>query len=376
MMSNVRQLTYLVVSCAVLALAACSGGGNVVPGAVAQGGSLGSQSSASRGVAALPAAATTSFGATQPAPTAPPDAPGHVNIVPTLPPAGHSRTGLVYSVYVRAATGDTIAFTVFEPHTLTGGKAYPLILQGHGWGGSRVTNLNTPESLGDIGNIPQFVANNYGVISLDERGWGESTGKIRSMDPDFEGKDDLAIMNWAQAKLGWLAYGPTVDGSDPHEPIMGSTGGSYGGMYQLMLLDIDSRHRLHAIVPQFTPYALNYSLFPNGVSKNLWSEILFGAGEGNFQNTSLTAARANEDQAILTAQQDGFTTGTETSVDHDFYEYHSNEYWCRDERVTTNGAGLTPLLPASFRPKSTQCSIKACATRSSTSTNRTGTIRA
>ena len=183
-MSNVRQLTYLVVSCAVLALAACSGGGNVVPGAVAQGGSLGSQSSASRGVAALPAAATTSSGAMQPAPTAPPDAPGDVNIVPTLPPAGHSRTGLVYSVYVRAATGDTIAFTVFELHTLTGGKAYPLILQGHRWRGSRVTNLNTPESLGDIGNIPQFVANNYGVISL-----GESTGKIRSMDPNFEGKD-------------------------------------------------------------------------------------------------------------------------------------------------------------------------------------------
>ncbi|MBD5635690.1 MAG: hypothetical protein IAI49_14555, partial [Candidatus Eremiobacteraeota bacterium] len=177
---RVRQLIF---SVAALLLAACSGNANV-PGALPQGdGGTGPSSASRQGIETV-----------VPAPTAPPDAPGHTNVVPTLPPKGHSRTGLVYNVYVQAATGDTVAFTVFEPHTVTSDGKVPLILQSHGWGGSRVTNLSTAESLGDVGNIQQFVANNYGVISLDERGWGESTGKIRSMDPDYEGKDDLAIM--------------------------------------------------------------------------------------------------------------------------------------------------------------------------------------
>jgi ABC-2 type transport system ATP-binding protein len=338
----VRRLTYFVASLAIVSLVGCGGRGSTgTSGAIPQA------DAPSAGTAALRSQA----GAPMPAPTAPPDAPGHINAVPTPPAKGQSRTGLVYDVYVQASTGDTVAFTVFEPGTLAHGKTYPLILQSHGWGGSRVTSLSTAESLGDVGNIPQFVANGYGVISIDERGWGETTGKIRSMDPDYEGQDDLAVMNWAQAKLGWIAYGPTVDGTDPHEPIVGSVGGSYGGMYQLMLLDIDARKRLHAIVPQFTPYALNYSLFPNGVSKNLWSEILFGTGETNAEDTSLTASRADEDQAILTAQLDGFTTGTETSGDHDFYEYHSNRYWCTNETVETNGAGLMPLLASKPPPK-------------------------
>src|ERR1700688_1987828 len=75
--------------------------------------------------------------AQRPAPTAPPDAPGHTNTVPPPPAAGASRTGAIYSIYLTASTGDTVAFTVFEPSTISGGATSPLVLHSHGWGGSR-----------------------------------------------------------------------------------------------------------------------------------------------------------------------------------------------------------------------------------------------
>jgi len=151
-----------------------------------------------------------------PAPTAPTDASGHTNVVPAPPAAGTSRSGAIYNIYLTASTGDTVAFTVFEPATLTGGKTYPLVLHGHGWGGSRTKSLgssaaSSSEGVGLGTNLSELVANNYGVISFDQRGFGENTGLVDSMNPDKDAADILAVMDWAQAKLPWLSYGPTLD---------------------------------------------------------------------------------------------------------------------------------------------------------------------
>ena len=339
-----------------VALAGCGGGASVgSPTLPSQTSAPGPRASASA-PASVPAptpTATTTSGTTSSSmapPVTPAYAAGHANAVPTLPASGASRAGTVYNIYITASTGDTVAFTVFEPATLVGGQTYPLILQAHGWGGSRVTSTSTAEALGDMGNIPQFIANGYGVISMDQRGWGESTGKIRAMDPDFEGKDELAVMDWAQNKLGWLAFGPTIEGDDAHEPIMGSAGGSYGGMYQLMLSNIDVRHRLHAIVPQFAPHSLNDSLFPGLGAKNLWAAVLFGTAEGN-PSGPMTATRADEDPGVYQNQIDGFATGTETQADIDFNGYHSTSYWCNGTPIATNGAGLTPQIAPHAPPK-------------------------
>jgi ABC-2 type transport system ATP-binding protein len=62
--------------------------------------------------------------------SAPADFPGFTNYVPESPASGQSRPGTAYNVYIRApGTGDKVAFTVFEPSTLEGGKTYPLVLQ-------------------------------------------------------------------------------------------------------------------------------------------------------------------------------------------------------------------------------------------------------
>jgi ABC-2 type transport system ATP-binding protein len=279
-----------------------------------------------------------------PAPTAPPAASGYTN-VPPAPPAGSAcRAGETYTIGVTSGptdispSGATETFTVFEPAKLCGNKTYPLIFNGPGFGGSRTSTA---------GSFSSFTSAGYGVISVDEAGAGNDGGKIRVMDPDQEGIMLLSVMNWAQAKVTWLAYGPTNDGKDPHEPIFGSDGGSYGGMYQFMLLNIDKRNRLRAIVPQITPHDLNFSLYPGDVIKTLWDVELFADGNTAGSGTS----RANFDPFVTdTFVTDDITNG-EDSYAHDFFGYHSASYFCDGTTIATNGgAGTAPWLPPATAP--------------------------
>ncbi len=280
-------------------------------------------------------------------------------MVPAQPANGTSRTGQIYSVYVTASTGDTVAFTVFEPATLTGGQTYPLVLHAAGFGGTRTQTLSSPTASSSAGtnvgnNISELVAAGYGVISFDQRGMGETTGKIRVMDPDYEGQDYLAVMNWAQAKLPWLAYGPTNDGADPHEPIMGSVGGSYGGMYQVMLANIDKRHRLRAITPNITPGNLNFSLFPGTTPKTLWNLILFG--DGTTAGSGLN--RGNFDPYINNLFVADLAADQEDPGATDFFGYHSADYFYKGVTIATNGgAGTMPQLPPTTIPPKTNALI-------------------
>jgi ABC-2 type transport system ATP-binding protein len=288
---------------------------------------------------------------TIPPPTPPPDAAGHTNVIPPTPAPGTCRTGEIYNIYVNTPVNDTEAFTVFEPGTFCAGKTYPVVLQGAGYSGSRQTDLspvNQVTGIASPGNIAQIVAANFAVISLDERGFGEDGGTVRVMDPNFEGPMDLSVMDWAQAKLPWLAYGPTLDGKDPHEPIFGSIGGSYGGMYQYMLLDIDKRHRLRAIAPQISPSDLNYSLFPNAVVKSAWDLYLFVLGETGGSGISY----AHEDPFLSNAVVSGITQNQELPPVHDFFGYHSSSYFCNGTTIATDGdAGSVPLFAPHAPPK-------------------------
>ncbi|MDB5095219.1 MAG: hypothetical protein JWO85_3320 [Candidatus Eremiobacteraeota bacterium] len=330
-------LLALPVLAAAVTLTACGGRGS-------------SSSIPAANVAGAAGAAREAASAQRPAPTAPPDAPGHTNTVPPPPAAGASRTGAIYSIYLTASTGDTVAFTVFEPSTITGGATYPLVLHGHGWSGSRTKTLGSPAPSSSAGvgvgtNLSELVANGYGVISFDQRGFGENTGIVDSMDPDKDAADILAVMDWAQAKLPWLSYGATLDGKDPHEPIMGAIGGSYGGMFQYLILNTDPRHRLRAITPNIAPANLNYALVPNGAFKSLWNDFLWGAGLGTAQQRL---------DPFITTQflaTDSTLNNTESSYAHDFYDYHSADYFCDGTSVATNGgAGTAPLLPPTTVP--------------------------
>ncbi|HEX4871409.1 MAG TPA: CocE/NonD family hydrolase [Nevskiaceae bacterium] len=177
-----------------------------------------------------------------------------------------TRDGEVRDVVLASdVDGEAIAFTVIEPETVVEGARYPLVLHSHGYGGSRQATRPTS------GLLAELSAAGYGLISIDERGHGDSGGTIRILDPELEGRDLLQIVDWAEANLDWLAY---RNGN----LILGATGGSYGGGFQHLIYALDPQRRLDAIVPEITWHDLRYSLFQGGVFKSFWASVLSAAG--------------------------------------------------------------------------------------------------
>jgi ABC-2 type transport system ATP-binding protein len=270
--------------------------------------------------------------------------PTFTGTVPASPTSG-SRAGTYYTIdLIGEKTGDTVGITVFEPTTLVAGQKYPLVLHSHGYSASRQMSTTTDpvSSLLSPGNIDSLLAAGYGAISISERGSDESTGTIRVMDPDFEGHDLISVLDWAEHNLDWLMYGPSVDGSDPHNLVVGSIGGSYGGMYQYLINNIDPKHRLDAMVPQISPSDLTYSLFPNNTIKAAWDLILFGIGDTAGQGLD----RGHTDPFITSFFIQGLSSNQISQDGRDFFYYHSNAYFCNGQTVATNGGpGTVPGYP-------------------------------
>lgn len=252
------------------------------------------------------------------------------------PPAGQGIAGRSYDVYLTSArTGETIPFTVHEPAQLTGGQKYPLLLQGHGFGLSRSRNttgvagpfapLVEVGALG--GDLRPYLNAGYGMISFDQRGFGESREYIEVMSPDFDGQNLVQILDWAEENLDWLAY-------KNGRLRLGATGGSYGGGYQLLLLGMDPKQRLQAIVPQITWHDLAYSLAPGNVPKASYAAALLAAGQA--------AGNRGLNPDYIERLMRGAATNAVTADDKRMLKYHSLRYFC--DGVTT-GAVPARSLP-------------------------------
>ena len=79
----------------------------------------------------------------------------------------------------------------------------------------------------DAASFEKWLKRGYGVLSFDQRGFGESGGKARVENPDFEGHDVRALVDLRRASA-WVKQ----DG--PGDPRLGAIGGSYGGGYQFV----------------------------------------------------------------------------------------------------------------------------------------------
>ena len=163
-------------------------------------------------------------------------------------------------VEIPSPVDGSIVFQLFTPERMESGMRYPLVLHSHGFGGSRQT-----EPTGLIGSL---VANGYYVISIDQRGFGESTGPVRVMDPDAEGRDLVAILDWAETAL------PQLRRDASGTMMVGAYGSSYGGGYQLLLQAVDPKARLRALVPDITWHDLTESLNPGDAIKSGWALVL------------------------------------------------------------------------------------------------------
>lgn len=172
-----------------------------------------------------------------------------------------------YQAKTTAQDGTVLAFTVYQPH-LTSSQTAPLLLHTHGFGLSRMKRpeLSLYGFLLPTGQVAKTAwQNGYWVISYDQRGHGDSQGKIRLIDPEKEAQDVITIMNWAEKNLPQLA-------KNQHGVRTGMIGESYAGGVQYLASALDPR--LQAIVPITTWYDIVHSLAPNGIPKSNWIGFL------------------------------------------------------------------------------------------------------
>ncbi len=243
-------------------------------------------------------------------------------------PVAESRAGTSYRQEITAPNGDILVVQVFEPSELEAGRSYPLVLQGHGYGGTRYQEANDfIQRLNDSG---------YYVISIDERGFGESSGTVRVMSPDFEGQSLIALLDWAEDLEGLARR-------SNGEMYVGSYGGSYGGMYQLLLYAADPEHRLRVMAPDITPHDLTYALNPHDTVKSGWGLALIAGGEVPLLSLAsdqdpaaflekmgvyLQRGSQRQDVAIFEILLNAAVSNEFSEAGFNFMRYHSMKYYC------------------------------------------------
>lgn len=175
----------------------------------------------------------------------------------------------------------------------------PLVLRTHGWGGTRETQAGT-------GTLSRLLDQGYAVLTWDQRGFGCSGGEIRINDPDVEGRDVTALLDWAVANA-------PVAVDDHGDPIVGMSGGSYAGGIQTAGAAVDPR--IDALAPEISWSDLGYSLYSGDVVNQGWVAILYSlgvaAGTGQGLDPSCAARPSADalDPAIHQAVTEYVTTG-------------------------------------------------------------------
>lgn len=169
------------------------------------------------------------------------------------------------------ADGIDIDITVFRPACATAEHPAPVILHSHGWSGSKATSGFGTEL--DAG---------FGVVSITQRGHGDSGGQANVQSPELEAQDIKSVIDHV-ARLDWVAkdrddHGNTIE----DDPVLFAMGGSYGGGYQMItaLTEVreSGRTRFNALAPEITWFDLPHSLAPNDVVRSEWNTVLYAAG--------------------------------------------------------------------------------------------------
>ena len=158
-----------------------------------------------------------------------------------------------------------ICYSLFEPAGASAKHPVPLLMHSHGWGGSRAT---------DPSEVQAFLDAGYGVLSFDQRGFGESGGQAYVENPKVEGHDVRKLVALI-SQLSWVQQ----DG--PGDPHLGAVGGSYGGGYQFLAAFEELRTKgkpvFDALAPEITWNDLHDSLAPEDVVRTEWASALSAA---------------------------------------------------------------------------------------------------
>lgn len=188
-------------------------------------------------------------------------------LAPAAQAAGNLTNACISSVPEPGTTDPVaICYSLYRPDGADAAHPVPVVFHSHGWGGSR-TNSATA--------FATWMDNGFGVLSFDQRGFGQSGGKAHVENPDVEGQDVQALVDLV-ATLDWVA----LDG--PGDPVLGAIGGSYGGGYQLVGAFTDvletGHSRFNALAPEITWWDVKESLAPSEVTRTAWVSALYAAG--------------------------------------------------------------------------------------------------
>lgn len=145
-----------------------------------------------------------------------------------------------------------------------------------------------------LGGLDYNGGGGYNVITWDPRGEFASEGQLQIDNPFFEGRDVSEIISWLTGSANPAADQVKTAAGDP---LVGMTGGSYGGGIQLTTVD----PRIDGITPEIAWNSLLSSLYPDGVFKTGWGTILAAA-------LAFTGARINPAiyEGIFTGAAFGF----------------------------------------------------------------------
>ena len=158
-----------------------------------------------------------------------------------------------------------ICYTLFQPAGASAANPAPMIMHGHGWGGSRTRTVS--------GEFKTLLDAGYGVLSFDQRGFGESGGRAHTLQADIEAHDVLGLVDLIAAQ-DWVAK----DKGTTDDPVLGAMGGSYGGGYQFLGAFADQlyngRNRFDALAPEITWNDLKQALAPDEVARSVWLSLL------------------------------------------------------------------------------------------------------
>ena len=229
-----------------------------------------------------------------------------------------------------------ICYSIFQPAAATAKRKVPMLLHSHGWGGSRTK---------DAASFKRFLDAGYGVLSFDQRGFGESGGHAQVMNADFEGHDVRALVKLVST-LPWVKQ------DRPGDPRLGAIGGSYGGGYQFLgafeEIRVQGRQVFDALAPQITWYDLSQSLAPEGVVRTEWALALSAAGVPT-DALPQKIYKALIEGAVTGTWPDGSIPGTENL--EEFFRKNGPRWHVRQGRRITVpvlfGQGMTDTLFAS-----------------------------
>ena len=160
-----------------------------------------------------------------------------------------------------------ICFTLFKPAGASRRHRVPIILHSHGWGGSRTT---------DPAAFQQWLDARYGVLSFDQRGFGESGGHGPGREPGRRGSRRTCAWSSLIAcqALGEAGRHRATRGSARSAAATAAATSSSAAFEQLRL---HGKPVFDALAPEITWHDLNRSLAPEGVVRTEWALALSAA---------------------------------------------------------------------------------------------------